>query len=247
MAQQALDVAKKEGRGRKPRRQSPLTNNSKGERIRSTKADHRAKRHRPTPYDLPAPCQLGISTQFRWLDSLVPGDVARLHHAPEHCLTNAVAGTPATRGLHGGDRVALGRSTKAGVGTPATREDGLGGLLRGRPRSTKAGVGTPATHPGERLGHRPERERSTKAGVGTPATPSIRSPSAHASQHAQRRPGLEPRRHASGHLRQTLRRGPLNEGRGWNPGDTGEAAHQIGAPDAAQRRPGLEPRRHVAG
>ncbi len=85
---------------------------------------------------------------------------------------------------------------------------------------------------------------------------------------AQRRPGPEPRRHASSRRcsRPTTR--ALNEGRGRNPGDTigpGESdqkaygaqrrpgpeprrhaslAHGVGHTDGAQRRPGPEPRRH---
>ena len=86
--------------------------------------------------------------------------------------------------------------------------------------------------------------------------------------HAQRRPGREPRRHSrsssaaapdpgplnegrganpgdtadTGDVQRTL--SALNEGRGANPGDTAPGAEYRPAPHRAQRRPGREPRRH---
>ena len=61
---------------------------------------------------------------------------------------------------------------------------------------------------------------------------------------AQRRPGREPRRHATATMNRSPPRGPLNEGRGVNPGDTGTQSSSSAARSLAQRRPGREPRRH---
>ncbi len=114
------------------------------------------------------------------------------------------------------------RSTKAGALAPATRcPKGSGGRISDR--STKAGALAPATH-GDRRGDARLAQRSTKAGALAPAThvglehervpadalnegrgsrpgdtdcleafPSPRT-------HAQRRPGLSPRRHPDGEL-----------------------------------------------
>ena len=137
----------------------------------------------------------------------------------------------------------VGRSTKAGVGTPATRRRAGGVCRRGTPlnegrsrnpgdtrrwmltalsagtRSTKAGVGTPATRIVRRWAAQ-RRERSTKAGVGTPATLV-----------------------GSGH--EAIAFAPLNEGRSRNPGDTREIAVDVLNSGPAQRRPESEPRRHL--
>ena len=156
------------------------------------------------------------------------------------------------RGFHPGDTMILGRtsprrswsrSTKAGAFTPATPEPvavldgydcaqrrpglsprttraGARNLPRGPVRSTKAGAFTPATHrPG--LAVHGVEHRSTKAGAFTPATP------------------------PSGWTR-TIRGTPLNEGRGFHPGDTRRCLSSSKADVVAQRRPGLSPRRHVS-
>ena len=110
--------------------------------------------------------------------------------------------------------------------------------------------------------------RSTKAGGRTPATLTVNEQTAAKVSAAQRRPGVEPRRHACslmadplssiaqrrpgveprrhGYASQRMRRGcgPLNEGRGSNPGDTLDVPVLWPAAGGAQRRPGVEPRRH---
>ena len=134
--------------------------------------------------------------------------------------------------------------------------------------------------------------RSTKAGTGAPATPMWSGPSSptrdplnegrdrspgntlktgasHRSlSAAQRRPGPEPRQHASvagvrvrHEARSTKagtgapatrrarrpglsRAGALNEGRDRSPGNTISARLRVGGRGAAQRRPGPEPRQH---
>ena len=113
-----------------------------------------------------------------------------------------------------------------------------------RDRSTKAGARTPATL-AEILPTCGHVRRSTKAGARTPATLASRTSTwMNPRESAQRRPGREPRRHwrergPGGDLRvrstkagartpatradtrpSFLRRRPLNEGRGANPGDT---------------------------
>ena len=185
------------------------------------------------------------------------------------------------------------RSTKAGARTPATRcrpperlrraeplNEGRGAnpgdtrlfrvaRLRHRRRSTKAGARTPATQVHHRLlppahcaaQRRPGREPRRHGPDG--------SKSITCSRLAQRRPGREPRRHPAARPSWCRGPGPLNEGRGANPGDTRRAARsprsrstrstKAGArtpatpADAlmkdgwlcpAQRRPGREPRRH---
>ena len=62
---------------------------------------------------------------------------------------------------------------------------------------------------------------------------------------AQPRPGREPRRHFMNRRTGAAQTGPLNQGRGVNPGDTwcGCSHHPSCWP--AQPRPGREPRRHV--
>jgi hypothetical protein len=72
-------------------------------------------------------------------------------------------------------------------------------------RSTKAGAGTPATRRVRPQYGTLAGGRSTKAGAGTPAT--------HAAAPAA----------ASDPI--TLNEGPLNEGRGGNPGDTAILPH----------------------
>ena len=131
----------------------------------------------------------------------------------------------------GVQRGGLGRSTKAGVCTPATPV--LRDVLR-QPdlaRSTKAGVCTPATprpYWAESLSwtiaqRRPEfalrrhvvrdaaferdRDRSTKAGVCTPATPVTISSVPVLLRDAQRRPEFALRRHRRPHDRLRRRRG----------------------------------------
>ena len=139
------------------------------------------------------------------------------------------------------------RSTKAGAGTPATREPGRR-RHGAEGRSTKAGAGTPAT-------------LAVSAAVATPVGAAQRRPGPEprlhdtiqadhrAGEHAQRRPGPEPRLHAHWappspstwstaqrrpgpeprlHLRRgresCARPGALNEGRGRNPGYTWHGA-----------------------
>ena len=86
------------------------------------------------------------------------------------------------------------RSTKAGVGTPATPIERRRREAARADRSTKAGVGTPATPLGLGRNSLPLL-RSTKAGVGTPATLENRLTPSLPAPIAQRRPESEPRRH----------------------------------------------------
>ncbi len=139
-----------------------------------------------------------------------------------------------------------------------------------RSRSSPLNEGRGA-NPGDTLAGpalRVEQRRSTKAGARTPATRPAQRQSTFRPARAQRRPGREPRRHTCACRRTRAWRGPLNEGRGANPGDTRDrlARRRGGAgrstkagartpatrgggeqepdPVHAQRRPGREPRRH---
>ena len=101
-------------------------------------------------------------------------------------------------------------------------------------RSTKAGASTPATHWPTRTQLRSQGRASLNEGRGlNPGDTGGGShvSSADASCSAQRRPGPQPRRHSARCLVRLESRGPLNEGRGLNPGDT---ANHIRAP--LQRR-----------
>ena len=95
---------------------------------------------------------------------------------------------------------------------------------------------------------RPLREdlRSTKAGARTPATPAHPRPAATAAAPLNEGRGANPG--DTGEERERLRHrlGALNEGRGANPGDTSPHTIQRGSIRCAQRRPGREPRRHRA-
>ena len=160
--------------------------------------------------------------------------------------TKAGAETPATPTIdlvlvHRGQS----RSTKAGAETPATPTMTLCWstavkVAQRRPgprprrhrfvevddrlprrRSTKAGAETPATHPSPDP-YTAHVVRSTKAGAETPATRAPCRPRMRTIfSNAQRRPGPRPRRHTmlvSRPCHDTS--GPLNEGRGRDPGDT---------------------------
>ena len=111
------------------------------------------------------------------------------------------------------------RSTKAGGRTPATpappylRAARRSPLNEGRgsnPGDTSRSWTTPWDH----------CVRSTKAGGRTPATPPLGESADGSTGSAQRRPGVEPRRHAP-------------------------PSPAASAPFNAQRRPGVEPRRHI--
>ena len=152
--------------------------------------------------------------------------------------------TPATRRARATCSSIPGRSTKAGVRTPATLLDFREGGVPVR-RSTKAGVRTPATRshvryrcrsPGslnEGRGANPgdtpdlraeggviEIPRSTKAGVRTPATP----------RQTGRGENMRERRSTKAGVRTPA---TLAVGEKWWP-----------VTQCAQRRPGCEPRRH---
>ncbi len=160
--------------------------------------------------------------------------------------TKAGAGTPATQVLARAPELPLARrSTKAGAGTPATQVLARAPELPLARRSTKAGAGTPATPLGVGPVDGVDRVRSTKAGAGTPATHGKVVHNVPTALPAQRRPGPEPRRHARRRRASGLCRGPLNEGRGRNPGDTSRTSDCSATAAAAQRRPGPEPRRHA--
>ena len=160
------------------------------------------------------------------------------------------------------------RSTKAGESTPATPliepVD-----LRGIPSAQRRPGNQPRRHDRPADRQRPARQRSTKAGESTPATlaglPSVklgchtaqRRPGNQPRRHeritfrsslvgnAQRRPGNQPRRHPPPRRCRESAQGPLNEGRGINPGDTDETVATEKHVDLAQRRPGNQPRRHL--
>ncbi len=138
-----------------------------------------------------------------------PG-LAPRRHTPRRCRARALASTlNEGRGWHPGDtrsrpqRCCSGRrrSTKAGVGTPATRAAALRTGVRRRPLNEGRGW-----HPGDTRVEGAALEclvlRSTKAGVGTPAT-HIGGLLALLDDHAQRRPGLAPRRHPRPRVVQT--------------------------------------------
>ena len=155
--------------------------------------------------------------------------------------------------------VAIARSTKAGVRTPATPASTLRRLAaayalnegRGsnpgdtRPWRSRTGR---SSHAQRRPGFEPRRHGGAIDLVGRSAAS------------AQRRPGFEPRRHRGHHCPSGGVFAPLNEGRGSNPGDTcldGGPRQTSGALNegrgrtgdatyySAQRRPGFEPRRHT--
>ena len=145
------------------------------------------------------------------------------------------------------------RSTKAGGRTPATRVVRGGPVAPHRRRSTKAGGRTPAT----RVDHDlvPTRRHTLNEGRGSNPGDTLNptNSTANVFETAQRRPGVEPRRHiapdptcgsvlprstkAGGRTPATLSRcsvpgmprlPTLNEGRGSNPGDTRRVCHDPG-------------------
>ncbi len=161
-----------------------------------------------------------------------------------------------------------GPSTKAGVSTPARQEPKTGSYITGywplnegrgfnpgetgvwrkvelfpSEPSTKAGVSTPAR---PRLRHLIGElvVPSTKAGVSTPARLEGRSAPDGAGGGPQRRPGFQPRRDLGSPATVTgPTHDPLNEGRGFNPGETAKPASQAASSKSPQRRPGFQPRR----
>ena len=158
------------------------------------------------------------------------------------------------------------RSTKAGAPTPATLAHKRGVSVDDL-RSTKAGAPTPATpawrwagpstrwslnegrgsHPGDTHrcggGSQEQGHRSTKAGAPTPATrPEFFEGWGH-QDHAQRRPGLPPRRHLTP-ARYSAWLWGAQRRPGLPPRRHATADKRPDRPNTAQRRPGLPPRRH---
>ncbi len=84
---------------------------------------------------------------------------------------------------------------------------------------------------------------STKAGVSTPARPGTDCSQAATHSGPQRRPGFQPRRDAWRERQRGYRLTSLNEGRGFNPGETGSGRRFRPLGQLPQRRPGFQPRR----
>ncbi len=181
---------------------------------------------------------------------------------------NEGRGSPATRPGDGDPRARMPAQRRPGV--EPRRHRGVGHVVVHRVRrSTKAGGRTPATHARRVLARDVQRLRSTKAGGRTPATRAISQPPSRRpcplnegrgsnpgdtmrmnrqvlqDIDAQRRPGVEPRRHmtaAMGVRRESAR---STKAGGRTPATPDYDRQGTYPDDGAQRRPGVDPRRHA--
>ena len=133
------------------------------------------------------------------------------------------------------------RSTKAGAPTPATPTGYQ--PMPSRPIALNEGRGS---NPGDTPRRTTQRRGRIPLNEGRGSNPGDTRSAGDASRlvdHAQRRPGLQPRRHATGHVYQggnsiAQRRPGLQPRR--------HSRFSVSRPSfsSAQRRPGLQPRRH---
>ena len=144
-----------------------------------------------------------------------PGPRPRRHRNKWDGLTRCPASLNEGRGRDPGDTILQGHT-----GTEKPQ------------RSTKAGAETPATRANSVRRCRVPGPRSTKAGAETPATRGNGHEIIDTANHAQRRPGPRPRRHARESVRCGRTAPSLNEGRGRDPGDTSTPARSASTPPA---------------
>ena len=230
-----------------------------GARTPATPTERRPSRHRPWPLN-----------EGRGAN---PGDTRNGADGPRGLLRSTKAGarTPATRPkpeclLSARPSLNEGRGANPGDTGSAGEDDGAQAIAQRRPGRE------PRRHHRSRRRAWPSSSAQRRPGREPRRHPPAASPASSRLDDAQRRPGREPRRHARGPPGSRCRRGPLNEGRGANPGDTARARPSVGrrrplnegrganpgdtsrvarssalAPEGAQRRPGREPRRHASG
>ena len=254
--------------GREPRRHRPVSRSESHVHIRSTKAGARTPATPGPPSRrsrAPSPLNEGRGAN--------PGDTRASVRATGRATSTLNEGRGANPGDTWPSRSTVRPSCRAQrrPGREPRRHVRASVPPRGvrPPLNEGRGANPGDTHRGGRV-RVEEGPRSTKAGARTPATPPRSLQNRSPSRSAQRRPGREPRRHATpcraagagqalnegrganpGDTERPCARraiaGPLNEGRGANPGDT-EFDHPSSVlASTAQRRPGREPRRHPYG